>query len=158
MQEIIGDIFKLVERSEPPVFNIICVTTNGHVRKDGACVMGRGVALEVARRWPQIPFILGNYLKQNGNHVYLLGQVTFNSKFGIYLISFPVKHHWKEQADLNLIVRSCLELKHYINQYNVQFNILLPKPGCGNGGLDWEDVKAVIEPILPDNIYVVDRS
>lgn len=34
--------------------------------------------------------------------------------------------------------------------------ILIPKPGCGNGGLKWEDVKKQIEPLLDDRFIIID--
>jgi len=33
--------------------------------------------------------------------------------------------------------------------------VVLPRPGCGNGQLDWSDVHPVIAPILPDSVHVI---
>lgn len=36
------------------------------------------------------------------------------------------------------------------------FAAVLPRPGCGNGRLTWEQVKPVIK-FLPDNVWVISR-
>jgi hypothetical protein len=37
--------------------------------------------------------------------------------------------------------------------------IYLPRPGCGNGRLNWEDVKKILSPILKsDRFHIVTYS
>mgnify|MGYP001580901715 CR=1 FL=1 len=57
-------------------------------------------------------------------------------------------------ADLELIKESASQLAVVAGAYSNK-TFVLPRPGCGNGGLKWEDVKPVIEPILPDNVHVI---
>ena len=33
--------------------------------------------------------------------------------------------------------------------------IALPRPGCGNGGLIWDDIKGYIEYMLPEDRFIV---
>lgn len=119
------------------------ITTNGDVRKDGCAVMGRGCAREAAYRFVMLPRELGVYLRKYGNHVTLFPKYN--------LMTFPVKHHWDEDADLTLITRSAKELERFLLP---QRRFLMPRAGCGNGRLQWEDVKTVLET-LPDNVYVI---
>lgn len=70
------------------------------------------------------------------------------------LISFPVKHKWFEAADLSLIERSAKQLMLLISCTEFE-KVLLPRPGCGNGRLQWADVKKVLEPILDERVYIV---
>lgn len=127
------------------------ITTNGYVRNDGACVMGRGVAQQCARKFPMIPYLLGSLIKERGNNVYLVGlpEETYT-----FLVSFPVKHYFWQEADFALIERSAKQLRELSDTYPWK-KIVLPRPGTGNGRLEWEDVKPIIEPYLDDRFTVV---
>jgi len=127
------------------------ITTNGSVRKDGNAVMGRGCALEAAQRYPDIPVRLGRWLKQFGNHAYV---VKYDADEGVRVVTFPVKHRWNERADLDLIERSVTQLIELADQFHWK-DVVMPRPGCGNGGLEWEDVQPRIEPMLDDRFMVV---
>ena len=75
------------------------------------------------------------------------------------LITFPVKHNWWEAADLGLIERSARELLKIIEVRKIKEPIYLPRPGCGNGRLKWEDVKKILSPILKsDQFHIVTYS
>jgi len=89
--------------------NWIVITTNGIVRTDGACVMGRGIALQAKQKYPRLAFELGERLREAGNHVHVFPKHK--------IISFPVKHHWKEPADCSLIEQSARELFDVVAVY-----------------------------------------
>lgn len=142
--------------------DVRCITTNGDVRGDGQAVMGRGCAREAKDRFPGVATYLGLLLEQQGNHVHELmvsphlPGTTIAETWD--LVSFPVKHHWREPADLDLIVRSCRELMALADARPEWKRILLPRPGCGNGQLDWEtQVRPAIFYLLDDRVVVVDR-
>jgi len=144
MKEVFGDAFDLIKN-----YNSLCITTNGYVKNNGACVMGRGIALTAARKYFMLPFMIGTRIKKFGNHVCKIELPD------IQLYMFPVKHNWYEVADIELIKRSCHEL---MNQIAPEEKVLLPRPGCGNGHLKWTDVKPILEPILDDRISIVHWS
>lgn len=146
MLEEYGDIWDMEA-------DAICITTNGFVKANGKLVMGAGVAGQAQARYPELPLTFGELVSEKGNHVYM---VRARGE-GVPLLSFPVKHVWYEDADLELIKRSCQELMEYIDTWEFE-RVLLPRPGCGNGKLKWEDVKPVIEPILDDRVVVVDYN
>lgn len=139
MREVYGDLW------DYPA-DIRVITTNGDVNRFGQAVMGRGVALQAKQRYPGVELVLGSYLKSSG-----LCLVYMESQ---KLVSFPVKYHWHQQADLRLIERSAKSLVQLSKLYGWK-TVVLPRPGCGNGGLDWEDVKPVIAPILKSKRFVV---
>lgn len=138
MKIIYGNLWEL-----PSDFKVI--TTNGILKSNGAAVMGKGIALQALKKYPGIDFELGKLIKRFGNHVFRLSN---------NLISFPTKHDWKEKSDLNLIKRSAEELA-FMLKHQHDITVLLPPPGCGNGGLEWKNVESVISKILDDKFAVV---
>lgn len=122
-----------------------CITTNGALRSNGYAIMGAGIALETRRRYHDIEAILGSLIKRYGNHVFDLGYK---------LISFPTKYHWKQDSDLELIKRSAKELVDLLKDDPAR-KILLTRPGCGKGNLQWSDVKPAIEDILCEDKFVI---
>lgn len=144
MKQCRGDIWRFHDKG----FSIV-IPTNGAVRQDGACVMGRGLAKQAAQRYSEFPYTLGRQIKLFGNHVYL-DRIT-------RLFSFPVKHHWTEPADLKLIARSVEELKELCRHSSLSIlktKVYMPRVGCGNGGRDWKEVKPILRTLSDDFIVV----
>lgn len=144
MKESYGNLWELEA-------DAICITTNGAVKRNGCAVMGRGCALEAKNKFPGLDYHLGNLLKSYGNVLFNMGLIEKN---GPLLLTFPVKHHWREKADINLIKKSAQQLMEAIDNLGLT-NVLLPRPGCGNGQLSWEKVKPIIESILDDRVTVI---
>jgi len=141
-KETYGDLFAFYKRPG----HKICLTTNGYIKKDGTGVMGAGCAKEAAEINSDLPRLLGQSLKSRGNVV-----ANLTEQF----ISFPVKHSWIQDADINLVLKSARALKERaLAQPEIKF--MLPRPGCGNGRLKWESVKSLLESLdLPSNIIIV---
>lgn len=147
MKEMYGDLWDF--HREPNA--VVCITTNGFVKANGECVMGRGCAREARDRFPGLALQLGNLIRSSGNRVHQLPL-----KLG-GLVTFPTKHVWWEKSDLVLIERSAEQLKELALRLPYQF--YLPRPGCSNGQLQWADVKPVLERVeLPDNVIAIKRS
>ena len=147
MKEAFVDLWEMHKAGET-----IAITTNGTVRKDGCAVMGRGCAKEAAEKFPILPQFLGNHLRQRGNHVIWFPE--------FHLYTFPVKHNWFELANLGLIAQSFAELAQAIRgniHVGHEHPVFLPRPGCGNGKLRWDDVKSYIGPLVPNNVVIVAR-
>lgn len=123
-----------------------CITTNGIVKSNGELTMGRGIALDAKQRYPDLPKILGEKVKEFGNYPFIVREHK--------IISFPTKNHWKDKSHIGLIMRSCNELVIIANDENIK-SIVLPQPGCGNGGLLWSEVKPIISKILDDRFTVL---
>jgi hypothetical protein len=130
----------------------VVITTNGNINKNGECIMGKGIALEAKQRYPNLPYLLGQNIQVLGNHVFWY--------LDAHIITFPTKHNWRDKSSLELIEQSAKELLNtYVKalQTGVSPDIYMPKPGCGNGGLTWEEVEPVIEPYIGNIVTIVDR-
>ena len=152
--EKFGDMMTLPEHEEL----CLVVTTNGFVTSKGKAVMGRGIAKQIADKFPEVPYILGSKIKNGGNAVHVL-KAELNKTV---LLSFPVKpdyvvydgsnvvNHAKKnytvgqtvagfhaKADIKIIERSLQEIVRYANS-NPQIKFFcIPRAGCGAGELDW---------------------
>lgn len=128
-----------------------CVTTNGTVKPNGRAVMGRGTAKQATERYFAVQLALGGLLKAHGNCVQIL-VLPVDGRAPV--VAFPVKHEWHEKASLSLIGQSARELVALADQHGWK-TVLLPRPGCGNGGLKWGEVRLVLQPILDDRFTAV---
>lgn len=123
------------------------ITTNGFVKNNGDAVMGRGAALQAARRWPWLPAKIGAGIREHGRTAMLV----FSQH---RLFTFPVKYHWADNADLELIVSSATQLDRLARRHP-EHTFVLGRPGCGNGKLQWAHVRRMIAPLLNDQIYII---
>lgn len=141
-----GDIFRFFETGN---YDAICITTNGIIKKNGDAVMGAGIAKTCAQKFPMAQKDLAKGLRANGNIV----QVISTTVYGL-LLSFPTKHHWRDPSDIELIKESCRQLMRLIDEHELN-RVLIPKPGCSNGKLDWSEVEPIISEILDDRVAVI---
>lgn len=112
--------------------------------------MGRGCALQAKEANPGIEYKLGRLLAEHGNRVMRLAALPDGSHLG----TFPVKHHWREKADLDLIERSARQLVALADRHRYR-RLLIPRPGCGNGQLSYEDVRPILEEILTGDRFKI---
>lgn len=142
MKEVLGDLWDYLGQA------VIAVTTNGHVTKEGRAVFGRGSAGQAGVRFPSLAARLGALLQQGGNHVYDLGEG---------LVNFPVEETPWSQPDLPLISRSAKELRALADTRGWR-RIVVPRPGCGGGGLDWKLVRPLLVKHFDERFLVVDQN
>lgn len=135
----------------PDEDGVRAITTNGVVScwnyEQSYLVMGAGIALQAANKYPTLQTDLGVLVDEFGNLPFYLPD--FN------LMSFPTKEHWRDPSPLWLIERSALVMLEHMEEFEIK-HIFLPRPGCSLGGLDWEaEVKPLLETILPDTVTIV---
>lgn len=131
------------------VADAVCVTTNGIVKSDGRLVMGAGVALAFANKWPELSRDLGGFVEDEGNIVNYVEYLNCPM-----IISFPTKHHYREGSDIGLIKRSALQLMEIIEEFQLS-RVYLPRPGTGLGKLSWETVRKAISSLLDNRVTVI---
>ncbi len=66
-----------------------------------------------------------------------------------WIINFATKQHWRAPSKLAWIERGLIALRHEIGVRGIQ-SIAIPPLGAGNGGLDWDDVRPLIDAALHD--------
>ena len=128
MREIVGDLWMHLGSA------VVAITTGGGVDRKGQAVMLRGTARQARQLDPALPQRLGQLLVAKGNHVHELGGG---------LVSFPVEEGPFQVPDLSLIERSCRELVALASDRGWG-RVVIPRPGCGGGGLSWSEVKPVL--------------
>ena len=62
-------------------------------------------------------------------------------------MNLPTKQHWRNPSKLEWIRDGLQDLKKFLVDNNVR-SIAVPALGSGNGGLDWQIVKPVIQEAL----------
>ena len=111
-------------------------------------IMGRGIALQFRKAFP------GNFkayeavckrheLQPGQMFVFETGQLT-NPR---YIINFPTKRHWKGKSQLVDIESGLQSLVAEVRRLGIR-SIAIPPLGCGQGGLDWAEVRPRIEQAL----------
>lgn len=129
--------------------DLFLITANSTIKHNGELVMGRGIALEVKKRFPMFP-------KQVGKEISL--RKRFSPIYGIteavpgvpsQLRCFQVKYHWREKANIELIKYST-RLLSLVLKGGYYTNVHLNYPGIGNGNLSKREVEPVLEKYLSD--------
>lgn len=132
------------------------ITTNPVINAKGAVVMGRGIALEAAKRYPRLPYDMAERIKgAEGVTISPVWNIGFYD--GQRVGYFMTKYHWKKDSDLGLIGQSVDSLADTLvtlkKAFGSAIRVDLNFPGIGNGKLSREDVLPIIER-LPDNVHV----
>jgi hypothetical protein len=81
-----------------------------------------------------------------------LGQVLAFDLGGLaggprWILNFPTKGHWRAQSRLTDIKKGLADLAAKVRRLGIR-SIAIPPLGCGNGGLDWSEVRPRIEKAL----------
>ena len=126
-------------------------------------VMGKGIALQFKNTFPENFAAYAAAVKRGELKVGTVQVVPVKSTTGVeYIINFPTKAHWRFPSRIEWIKEGLRDLKEKITQYKIR-SVAIPPLGCGNGGLDWAEVKPLIEEALKDLpaeivLYVPDES
>lgn len=108
-------------------------------------VMGKGIALQFRRRFPDMFRAYERAVKRGEvslgqMHVWDTGAMTGPR----FVINFPTKGHWRARSRLSDIEAGLVDLVRVVQEKSIS-SIAVPPLGCGSGGLDWVDVRPLIE-------------
>lgn len=111
-------------------------------------VMGRGIALQFKNAYPEnfkayLKACNKDEVKPGQMLVFETGQLS-NPR---YIINFPTKRHWRGKSRIEDIESGLRALVGTVRSYDIH-SIAVPPLGSGLGGLNWSDVKPLINAIL----------
>lgn len=134
MKVLLGDIFE--SKCTTLVNTINCVG-----------VMGKGIALEFKRRYPDM-FTEYVQLCESGNvrpgRPYLYCDLA-----GASVINFPTKDNWRSPSKFSYIEAGLEWFRQSYRELGIT-SVAFPPLGCGNGGLNWDVVGPTMYKALKD--------
>jgi len=121
------------------------------VNLDG--VMGKGIALKFKQLYPDM---FNKYQTYCEKKLLEIGKLWIYKSETKWILNFPTKVHWRNPSKVEYIEKG---LQKFVDTYKEKeiTSIAFPKLGCGNGGLEWEIVKPIMDKYLknlPIDIYV----
>lgn len=140
----IGNI--LTEDAEAIVNTVNCVG-----------VMGRGIALQFKNHFPENfkSYAAACNLKEvQPGKMFIFETNTLTDPK--YIVNFPTKRHWRGKSRMEDIQSGLFDLVQEIKKRGIK-SIAIPPLGSGLGGLDWQDVKALIEDAIKelDGVHII---
>jgi O-acetyl-ADP-ribose deacetylase (regulator of RNase III) len=107
-------------------------------------VMGKGIAEEFKRRYPDM---FERYREHCKSGALTIGKLYLFRTPNKWVLNFPTKEHWKAPSKLEWIETG---LEKFVVEYETRgiSSISFPQLGCGNGGLDWAQVKPLMDHYL----------
>ena len=115
-------------------------------------VMGKGLALQFKNKFPDYFKDYKYRCSKGGGSKVKLGRVNpyfLDKDSNKWLVSFPTKYHWRDKSEISSIQSGLIGLRNFCVNFKVM-SVAIPKLGCGLGGLDWNDVKPLIEEVFDD--------
>lgn len=119
-------------------------------------IMGKGIALQFRQAVPDNYDFYRKACERGDVEigrmlVFPIGKLT-NPR---YIINFPTKRHWKTKSRIEDIEAGLHDLIEVVKTKEIS-SIAIPPLGCGNGGLDWDDVRPRIEAAFAEipNVHV----
>ncbi|MDX2306356.1 MAG: macro domain-containing protein [Microscillaceae bacterium] len=125
-------------------------------------VMGKGIALQFKNMFPNNFKLYSNACK---NKELGIGQLLVTEEKSLLLgkkiiINFPTKTNWRLPSEYQYIESGLTELVKIIKEKNIK-SMAIPPLGAGNGGLDWNKVKQILEKYLTKvdcDIYIYEPN
>ena len=106
-----------------------------------AGVMGRGLALQFRQRWPESyrayrAALRSGALGRGRVHAHRLPD-------GRHVLHCPTKDHWRDRSSIALVRATIDAIGPCCVLHGIR-SVAVPPLGCGLGGLDWTDVRALL--------------
>ena len=106
-------------------------------------VMGKGIALEFKKRYPEM---FKCYKEKCDAKEFKTGSLMLYKEYDKWILLFPTKSEWRKKSELSYIEKGLRKFADNLDKQGIN-SIAFPKLGCGNGGLDWKDVKPLMKAL-----------
>ena len=106
--------------------------------------MGKGIAYQFKMRYPENNKDYVRACKSGELHI---GTIHYYTEGGIWIVNLPTKDKWREKSRVSYVEVGLDRLVEFI-QDKQPASVAIPPLGCGNGGLDWPEVKRIIDEKL----------
>lgn len=111
-------------------------------------VMGKGIALMFREAFPANTAAYEAACKSGEVRVGRMFVTENRALTGPrWIINFPTKKHWRHPSKFQWVQEGLQDLKRVIAKNKIK-SIALPPLGCGNGGLEWSQVRPAIDAAL----------
>lgn len=118
-------------------------------------VMGKGLAHELKKRSPEM---FKAYKKLCDERLLEVGKLWLWRDPSQWILNFPTKINWRNPSKLEYITSGLQKFVDNFERLGIR-EIAFPRLGCGNGGLDWEQVQPIMHEYLSDlpiRVYIHD--
>jgi len=113
-------------------------------------VMGKGIALMFREAFPDNTRAYEAACRASEVHVGTMLVTRERDLTGQrWIINFPTKKHWRHPAKMEWIRDGLKDLARVLRERKIR-SVAVPPLGCGNGGLEWTQVRREIEAALSE--------
>jgi O-acetyl-ADP-ribose deacetylase (regulator of RNase III) len=124
-------------------------------------VMGKGIALQFKNMFPRNYKL---YVKACKDRELVIGKLLVTEEPLLtgkkLIVNLPTKTSWRLPSEYSYVEKGILELVKVIEENKIK-SIAIPPLGAGNGGLDWNKVKPILQELLKSvdcEIYIYEPS
>ena len=133
-----GDIFAESWRVEALVNPVNCLG-----------VMGRGLALRFKQLYPENFRAYADACQRGEVRPGRMFVFETGLDYPRYIVNFPTKAHWRDASRLEDIEAGLAALVKEVRNRGIR-SIAIPALGCGLGGLEWDEVRPLLESALAE--------
>lgn len=154
MREVQGNLWDYYGKAP----HVCCIPINQTIKKNGRLVMGRGVAAQAKHRFRNLDLDVAVQFRRQATYVFWVRPRVSDGHPNRNLLMVVTKNRWWQPTTASLLTSMLVELRQFA-EANPFMTFILPRPGCGNGGMDWPYVRELmITSRIPDNVWVIHNT
>ena len=116
-----------------------------------AGAMGKGIAVEFRRRWPEM---FTEYRELCARGEFNPGDLFVWTAPDRVIFNLGTQRTWRTKATPAAVRRALERMVAYADEHDVSA-IALPRIAAGLGGMQWNDVRAILDELVPGHLDVV---